>query len=157
MQRNTKHTCTAPTNMHLQVLAHSAVDAAFSGYTGVCVAQVNTHFAMLPIPVSTGKIPRYKPLSFWQRWQLISLDSSAAWHSVNRPSHLCLICILQLLVHCQHSAVLKIYAAALPLLCNIGTQTIELHPHGAWEQDNSRFLVPLCISTSHSSHEPFPA
>jgi hypothetical protein len=34
-----------------QVLAHNAVHAAFSGYTGLTVGLVNTHYCYLPIPV----------------------------------------------------------------------------------------------------------
>lgn len=44
-----------PTNagdrIYCKVLAHNAVHAAFAGYTGVTVGQVNTHYVCMPIPV----------------------------------------------------------------------------------------------------------
>lgn len=37
--------------IYCKVLAHNAVHAAFSGYTGITVGLVNTHYVYLPIPV----------------------------------------------------------------------------------------------------------
>ncbi|KAF5839848.1 phosphofructokinase [Dunaliella salina] len=59
-------------SIYCKVLAHSAVDAAFAGYTGICVAQVNTHFAMLPIPVITKYPRRVDPLG--KPWTRLKAD-----------------------------------------------------------------------------------
>lgn len=42
---------TSGDRIYCKILAHNAVHAAFSGFTGVTVGLVNTHYVLLPIPV----------------------------------------------------------------------------------------------------------
>ena len=42
---------TSGDRIYCKILAHNAVHAAFSGFTGVVVGLVNTHYVLLPIPV----------------------------------------------------------------------------------------------------------
>ncbi|KAG1673415.1 hypothetical protein FOA52_002180 [Chlamydomonas sp. UWO 241] len=42
---------TSGDRIYCKILAHNAVHAAFSGYTGLTVGLVNTHYCYLPIPV----------------------------------------------------------------------------------------------------------
>lgn len=44
-----------------KILAFNAVDAAFAGYSGVVMGQVNTHFAILPTPVVVQAPRRVDP------------------------------------------------------------------------------------------------
>ncbi|KAF6265494.1 phosphofructokinase family protein [Scenedesmus sp. NREL 46B-D3] len=45
--------CTSPDHIYCRVLGMHAVDAAFAGYTGVMVGQVNSHSVLLPSSVIT--------------------------------------------------------------------------------------------------------
>lgn len=52
---------TSTDRIYCKVLAHNAVHAAFSGFTGVVVGLVNTHYVLLPIPVVIQQARRVDP------------------------------------------------------------------------------------------------
>lgn len=52
---------TSNDRIYCKILAHNAVHAAFSGFTGVVVGLVNTHYVLLPIPVVIQQPRRVDP------------------------------------------------------------------------------------------------
>ena len=52
---------TSGDRIYCKIFAHNAVHAAFSGYTGVTVGLVNTHYVLLPIPVVIQAPRRVSP------------------------------------------------------------------------------------------------
>ncbi|KAG2484165.1 hypothetical protein HYH03_016979 [Edaphochlamys debaryana] len=65
--------CTALDHIYARVLAHNAVDAAFSAFTGVTVGMVNTHHVLLPVPLVTQAPRRVDP--WGKAWNRLRADN----------------------------------------------------------------------------------
>ncbi|GIL60178.1 hypothetical protein Vafri_14805 [Volvox africanus] len=65
--------CNSLDHIYARVLAHNAVDAAFSGYTGVTVGMCNNHHVLLPIPLVVQAPRRVDP--WGMAWNRLRADS----------------------------------------------------------------------------------